>query len=167
MHTAKLKFRDADRLKQILDLLIDEFSAKVISVRIGQGIVVVDMDEEVEILGYGDEDLWEQLRRVRLYSYEYQGPFTLAVVKEIFRAIKQQGMVPCYLLLHPEAELKKTAEWNDMAVVTLSGSTFLGLPVEESEALEPEFFIIAAGHSPSAAVPNVTLGVKGQINAVR
>lgn len=167
MHTAKLKFRDADRLKQILDLLIDEFSAKIVNVRIAKGVVQVDMDEEVEILGYGEEDLWQQLRRIRLLSYEYHGPYTLAVMKAIYREIKQNGMVPCYLLIHPEADLKKTVEWNDMAVVTLSGSTFLGLPVEENEALETEFFIVAAGHSPTATIPNISMGVKGQINASR
>jgi hypothetical protein len=166
MQTVKLNFSDAERLRQLLDLLIDEFAARIISIRISKGQVTAELDQEVDILGYGEEDLLDQLRRVRVFSYSYNGPFSTAVIREIFRGIKGNGLVPCYLLLHPESVLKRTQEWIDMAVSTATESTFFGLKVIENDVLDKESFVIAAGHSPRTTIPNVIMGVKGSINAL-
>jgi hypothetical protein len=164
MPTETLTFDSPERLRQILNVLFDEFSARIIQIRISKGTVVAEFDKEVEFLGYGSDDLWEQARASKVITYDYAGPFSLAVMQEIFRIIKIEGLVPSHILIHPESSLKKTREWRDLSVVTLTEATYLGLRVVETEAIDEGDFLVAASHSPSANAHNVIMGVKGQIN---
>lgn len=163
MPTQTIPFNDPDGLKDALAYLIDEFAARIQTIRIAKKQITVDMDKIVELEGYGDDDLWEHLRARHVLVYDYYGPFSLAVIKDIYRLLKVEGLVPAYLLIHPLSTLKQTSEWMDMASTTLTGTTFLGLHVIENESMDSEDFVLAAAHSPDARVHNVILGVKGQI----
>lgn len=164
MPTIKTKFDSPDKLWQILEQVINEYAARVVRIGIVKGLVTVEFDQEVEFLGFGYDDLWDQLRQCRIYSYDYAGGFSLAVMKAIYRRIKAEGLTPAYLLIHPNSTLKKTLDWQDLVVSTAIGSTFLGLQVVESESIDNEGFVVAAGHGPKAQIHNVVMGVKGQIN---
>ena len=164
MPTIKTSFTSPERLWQILEQLINEYAARIVRINITRGAVTVELDQDVEFPGFGYEDLWEQLRQCRIYSYEYAGPFSLAVMRAIYRQIKAEGLTPTYLLIHPDSTLRKTMDWQDLSVTTAVGSTFMGLTVVESESIDDDAFVVAAGHSPKAQVHNVVMGVKGQIN---
>ena len=163
MPTQTIPFNDPDGLKDILNYLIDELSARVQTIRVAKKAVFVEFDKVVELEGYGDDDLWEHLRTKHILIYDYYGKFSLAVIKDIYRLLKVQGLVPAYLLIHPMSMMKRTSEWTDMASTTLTGTDFLGLTVVEDDSIDEGDFVLAAAHSPDAKVHNVVLGVKGQI----
>jgi len=164
MPTQTLTFDSPERLRQQLGDLFDEFAARIVSIHITRGHLKVEFDKEVELLGYGDDDLWEQIRTTQVINYEYMGLFSLAVMQEMFRLIKVEGLVPSHILVHPDSTLKRTREWRDLAVTSLSESLFLGLKVVQSPVIQEDEFLIAASNSPRSAVYNVVMGVKGQVN---
>jgi len=166
MPTTRVNFDGPDRLKEILDTVIAEYASRVISIRITKAMVVVEFDKEVEFSGFGSEELWEQLRNTYLFTYNYAGPYSMAVMKEVFNKIKNEGLVPTHLLIHPQSILKRTVEWRDLSIASVAETTYFGLRVVESEAIDDDAFVVAAGHSPTAHVHNVVMGVKGQINAI-
>lgn len=147
----------------MLNWLIDEMAARVVWFRVSRNNVTAEFDKEVELQGYGDEDLWDHLCTSYIATYDYMGGFSFGVMKEIFRLLKNEGLVPVYLLIHPNSTLKGTVEWLDMNISTLVGIQFLGMAVVENEAIDEDGFVIAAGHSPEASVHNIVLGVKGQV----
>ena len=164
MPTIKTTFDSPEKLWEILRQVVDEYAARVVRIGISRGLVTVELDQEVEYLGFGYDDLWDQLRQCRVLSYDYAGPFSIAVIKSIYRRIKAENLVPTHLLIHPQSLFKHTLDWQDLAVTTAVGSTFMGLRVVESESIDNDCFVVAAGHSPKAQTHNVVLGVKGQIN---
>jgi hypothetical protein len=165
MPTTRVSFDGPERLKEILDTVIAEYASRVVSIRITKGVVAVEFDKEIELPGFGSEELWEQIRNTHILTYNYVGPYSMAVMKDIFNRIKGQGLVPTHLLIHPSAILKQTSEWRDLSVASVAETTYFGLRVVESEAIDDDAFVVAAGHSPDTHVHNVMLGVKGQINA--
>jgi len=163
MPTQTYRFSRPDQLKDLLNWLIDEMAARLVWFRVSKNSITAEFDKEVELEGYGDEELWEHLRTSYITSYEYMGGFSFGVIKDIFRRLKNEGLVPAYLLIHPSSTLKSTVEWLDMSIPTLSGTQFLGMSVVEEPAIDEDGFVIAAGHSPEASVHNIVLGVKGQV----
>lgn len=163
MPTQVLRFDGPEQLKDILKLLIDEMSARIVNIRVARNRVSVELDKEVELQGYGEENLWDHLCTSYVTTYDYMGHFSFGIVKDIFRTLKAEGLVPVYILIHPQATIKRTVEWRDMAISTMVGATFLGMHVVEDESIDEDGFIIAAGHSPTAQVHNIVMGVKGQV----
>jgi hypothetical protein len=164
MPTIKTSFEGPERLWQTLEILVNEYASRIIRITITRGVVQAELDEEVELPGFGYDDLWRQLRQCRVLSFDYAGEFSLAVMKAIYRQIKSEGLTPSYILIHPSSTLKKTRDWLDLSILTGVGSTFMGLTVVESESIDDDAFVVAAGHSPKASVHNIVMGVKGIIN---
>lgn len=167
MPTVKLNFDGPERLRQILDTVIDEYSKRILSIHITMGELAIDLDENIEFNGFGANDLWDQLGKSRVVSYDYAGPFSLAVIRNVYKKIKREDLVPTFLLIHPDSLMKETSEWRDLVVSTVVETTFFGLRVVESEAIDEMSFVVAAGHSPKCQIHNVVMGVKGQINAIQ
>ena len=164
MPTIKTSFEGPERLWQTLEILVNEYSSRIVRISITRGTVVAELDQEVELPGFGYDDLWRQLRQCRVTSFDYAGSFSIAVMKSIYRQIKSEGLSPVYLLIHPSSLFKKTRDWLDLSIITGVGSTFMGLVVVESESIDDDAFVVAAGHSPKASVHNIVMGVKGVIN---
>jgi hypothetical protein len=165
MPKTELTFDSPDRLKEILDTVVSEYAARIMSIRITKGLVTIEFDKDIELMGFGSDDLWEQLRNAYLMTYEYAGTYSVAVMQEIFRVIKSEGLSPIYFVINPNSILKRTIEWRDLSVSSVAETKYFGLRVVETEAIDEDGFVIAAGHSPNAQVHNVVMGVKGQINA--
>lgn len=164
MPTLKTRFNSPERLWQILETVINEYAARVVRITVSRGLVSVELDKEVEFPGFGYDDLWDQLMQCRIFSYEYAGTFSIAVMKAIYRKVKAEDLVPVYLLIHPNSSMKRTSDWHDLSIRTSTGDLFMGMQVVESDAIDDDAFVVAAGHSPKAQVHNIVMGVKGQIN---
>lgn len=142
-------YNTREQLDDILQLLLGIHTARVFSVRIDPRVVTVELDKEIEI-EYAADNVLDEIRRKEVKIYDYDGKFTPDVLFAIIGELKEDKLVPGFLVIHPNSVIKKLPHWRCAAIETVTETSFMGMIVVEDGRIDKDGFVLSgcSGNNP-------------------